>query len=1082
MIRGRGRKVVRRLAWLALCLLFAALTVIIPFTSAQEELEIDAAYLLDVSCSMLGQVVTPNILNQVIDILINEIGSIDRGRIILITFAAGPHDFDKGPLGNGPIRPIYEFSLPEGRNNLLSFIRPDEYGVFHDPDTGEPFANWPGIYEATRGNCGGQTAIYDTAKYALDMLEELQESYPGGKEGYAKSHVQLLVILTDGRDNASKLSFKDLLQIMDQRHWEMEKRFFYKRYYFGGEPPPSLPERPYIDNLDIKPPIPPFFRIRLDRPVLVFPGNLWFLNRLSLDKVQLAKIIGPAKEIGWGEISVKPEGFNLPEGVAIHISTVPSPFQNPFKEGGTFGLNLELTPHSILKDYLQQQGLVEGVIEGYLLFEFSPKSSREGFVDFVYSKVPVKLSFQRPHIKASFVREEEAFCLNLSYNEAFESLGEEQKAMVLDYNTDHFYLTDAEGKVLKGNQFKAGRKFCFNINPDLDPGTYRGEIKALPSSKEVLINSMASFEGGYEFSIVGFDREVLVFPNLWAPPAQIAGDSRLVVLKGLRLYGLPSEWDWSRLSIIPSGFKLPAGIQFKVLNPSADRFDLELMATPYSQLPAVKDQINENLVDGYLQFRYPGEGGGLEQRLVKFKVKPGEPGIPVDLEFKRRVISLKLEDHTGGTLYREDPAISFRISYSEDLRADERRVLLQCSKEHFYLLTEEGERLDCGAITFGGEGLIMKVSPQLSPGTYQGSWGLSTASSEVWLEGLKPTLVQEHISPYTLQLPYLIEIETSQLTFPNLWAYAEIQGNARRVTSEEALRFGPGSDRPDWGRVVLKLGGFDLPEGLLQITPSELGLPFVGDKGRLKLTITDFAELKRRVSKESIEGSLELEFASEELQRGRVEFSARGERKGRYSIPVRIDFRQPNIEVIATPPDGKLGTLHRGDPAISLEFKYDPILKQEQRKVIVQCAGADFQIFDEEGNEIPCGSAFAGEKLQLRVASQAPFGDHVGALKVIPAVIPDLKLNGREEFSIDYTFYLRSTLAMILTWVWIGAFALLGLWMIPTLAIYEFREGGWPWEAVADLTTRYGFWRVLAGPIALLVLGLICLMLSKVFP
>lgn len=1078
----------RRFPHFIIAIIVLAVLLFIPFisipASAQEGLEIDAAYLLDVSCSMLGQVVTPNILNQVIDILVNEVKSIDKGRIILITFAEGPHDLDKGPLSNGPIRPIYEFNLPEDHDNLLSFIRPNEYGKFRDPDTGEIMANWPGIYEATRRNCGGKTAIYDTAKYALDLLEELQGSYPGGKEAYAESHVQLLVVLTDGWDNASKLNFQDLLRIMDHRHWEMEKKFFYKRYYFGGEPPPKEPERPYIDNPDIKPPIPPFFRIRLDRPLLIFPGNLWFTGELSLDKVQLAKITGPAREISWGEISVKPEGFSLPEGVAVHVSTTPSPLRAPFTEGRIFNLNLELTPHPVLKDHLLRQGLVEGTIEGYLLFEFLPKRSDEGFVDFVYSEVPVKLSFQRPHMEVSLATEGEAFCLNLSYNEAFESLKEEQKAIVLDYNKDHLYLTDAEGNILKGDQFKfkVGRKLCLNVNPDLEPGTYKGRIKVLPDSKEVLINGRASFEEGYEFTIVGFDRKIFTFPNLWAPPAQIAADSRTVVLKDLQLYGLPADWDWDRLSIIPVGFELPVGVQFKLLNPHANRFELELMVTSYAQLLVAKAKINEAPVDGYLQFRYQGQGeGSAPRRLVRFKVGPGEPGMPVDLEFKRHVINIQFEDRTGSTLYREDPAISLRISYSEDLQGDERKVELQCNKEHFYLLAAKGERLDCGSITFSGDELTMKVQPQLSPGTYQGSWELS-AIGEIWLEGLEPSLVQKHTGAYTFQVPYLIGVETAQLTFPNLWAYAEIKGNTRTVLSEEALHFSSSPDQPDWGKVTLKLAGFGLPKGLLRITPAELGPPFSGDKGKLQLVVTDFAELKRRISegREALEGSLELGFIAEEAAKGKakVEFAPRTEGNGeeRLSIPMRIDLHQPNIVIRADPPRGELGTLHRREPAVTLGFEYDPILKHEQRKVIVECVGTDFQLFDEEGSELACGGVFAGKKLQLRVAPQASFGEHTGGIRINPAVIPDLKVNGGEgAFTYNYQFTIPSFLSWLLFLIMIASAGLFGIWLIGGGVIllgYSLICKTHPWAVFSNLAYKVGYKRFFS-PLILAVIAFI---------
>ena len=155
--------------------------------------KLDLMYMIDVSGSMIGLrrgSGAEDIFPAVIKELEKDIERIEIGtKVFVFTFAEGPHDLDGL---DKRYQPLWEKEIRSAadKKEIRQYIRGLDQA----------------IKDTTRGHgCGWRTAIYDAMKIALHEFDELRETYDRThRDRYRDSHVQRIVLLTDGRDNASK--------------------------------------------------------------------------------------------------------------------------------------------------------------------------------------------------------------------------------------------------------------------------------------------------------------------------------------------------------------------------------------------------------------------------------------------------------------------------------------------------------------------------------------------------------------------------------------------------------------------------------------------------------------------------------------------------------------------------------------------------------------------------------------------------------------------------------------------------------------------------------------------------------------
>ena len=194
-------------------LIFVFLTNVRPaYVTVREGIKTDLIYLIDVSGSMIGLPLgsgAKDIFSEVVEALKNHVKVLKPGtRVFIITFSDGLHDVDgeEGthyePIWSKEIKAVTEQSDKE---KILKYI-----------------ANLNRDVRKPQGH-GWQTAIYDSMKITLEMLDKLREDYekthPHSK--YKDSHVQEIILFTDGKDTRSRQwDFEKFLQEFNFRRAE----------------------------------------------------------------------------------------------------------------------------------------------------------------------------------------------------------------------------------------------------------------------------------------------------------------------------------------------------------------------------------------------------------------------------------------------------------------------------------------------------------------------------------------------------------------------------------------------------------------------------------------------------------------------------------------------------------------------------------------------------------------------------------------------------------------------------------------------------------------------------------------------
>lgn len=688
----------------------------------------DAVYLLDVTSSMVGDGWkqcdrSKDILNQVLDLLLTEIERFSNGRLILITFAMGPYDLDEA----GPIQGMYSIEIKGNADKLIlkQFIRPKEYGAPAEAPS------WPGIYETVysrtciEGRNIGGTAIYDTILLALQELEKLQTNYPGGKEAYAASHTQEIVVFTDGEDNASKNSFDKVLAQLKAHYFQMQGQFHYKRYLFSKEPEGikqaedecTKIEREgaagYVQNV-VAPDITQLVIIDFDRHILGFP-NVWApippedSRTVTLKNIQLYYDRAKANLLEGGRLVIQPvkaDDLGLPGDVAVKVKAEPADLKFPLEQ---FDLQITLEPFSRLKAFMQRDN--KDGLRGLLRFTFVKDTQttdtpvaqerackitghKEPLVDLKQSSIPVDLPYVRPALQVEWgVEHGEAFALTLVPNEVFQALHAKEQQVRVDYNEKYFTLTDDQGQTHKSSEpfsLNGIRKLVLHLREELTSGAYKDSVRLTPELSEVHINKASAFERSYEFWVLGFDREKLVFPDLYAEqPDQ--GDVHTITAE-LQLLGGPPHG--GQIIIQPVGFNslkeagLGIDVEPKALGPPFDQriVQLSLKVLHYTLLAKNKDlqeQLNRDSADGHLFFKFNASN---ENQLIKVKM-PTLSGLPVDLKWCFSNVMIAPDR----LVFRDQATLSLKLEASECFKGGSVRI--EYDARRLLLTDESGQKL-----------------------------------------------------------------------------------------------------------------------------------------------------------------------------------------------------------------------------------------------------------------------------------------------------------------------------------------------------------------------------------------------------
>ncbi len=658
---------------------------------AQQDLETDAVYLLDVTSSMVGKGESDDILQKVLDLLLLEIDRFQTGRLVLITFAEGAYDLD----GTGPIKAIYKVTVKTEQDKLFlrQFIRPKQYGSFPDDPS------WPGIYEMVYEKTYkqrvsiGNTAVYDNILLALEELERFQNQFPGGSEAYIASHTQEIVVFTDGRDNASRRSFSSIVSQLRTRHFQMAERFRYKRYLFSDkrEERKQVEEEcttlekagavGYTQNV-IASDIAQLVILDLDRQVLGFP-NLWAAvihedsRTVTLRNIQLFYDEAKAKFLEGGRLVFnhpRAKDFGLPGDIAIKLKTEPTDLIFPFKE---FSLSLTFEPASRMEAHLNQLKKEEliGVLQvkfiardeltGQTVFQQPCRLSSKGkaLVDVKNPSPIASLPFIRPSLTVDVKRSAvNQLRLDFTPNKVLSDLSQEQR--MLEFHLlpalPFVNLSDESGAPLTWGSTlplpsRHSTLYATVAGGETPCGDLRDiELRLHSITPSLLINgeSRSSISFYYQLASLIVQPSQIITENLWSSERWASSSSEPVTAKFS--LGVCSGTT-GKLRLFVKGLNVPAQVRIEPETvdldvTAAQELRFQIIVQPQTDWEALSQKLEGSGPHGYLQVSYEPKRDDVLSVLPEL--------LPFTLSYRPRYVAMSVETLVaekatpGGIVYR----------------------------------------------------------------------------------------------------------------------------------------------------------------------------------------------------------------------------------------------------------------------------------------------------------------------------------------------------------------------------------------------------------------------------------------------
>jgi hypothetical protein len=939
---------------------------------------VDGVYLLDVTNSMIGYCASGECpenahnLETAVSLLASEIKNYEGGHFILTVFAGNPSALSSctGPVdldGDGPLQSTYDLHISSDPNDpkrmwLLSFLDPDTYlpeGEEFTDEDGSPYPSgkwgeWRGVVAAVRdsGRGGTTTDIYDNLDAALDKLEELELS---GGANYAETHVQRIVLITDGENVCSEVSKEKIEKRLAARDSDVfQSGFLLTKYCLSkdcGQPP--------VDGRAI-------YRINLDRQGFRFPGNAWLDTAFDLDGITIPSItIGTTRGdvtavVDWGEavldiarssLTVVGAAGNLVPLRDVGASLTP-PRLNPsggIGPGTKFDLQVTLSPREALRDAIRAAGSVEGTIVGNLSLTYEPQESEGRYVGFANSAPRFTVRFERPNVLVSLRDTVDGFDLVLTPNAAFRTWAADEgknESVVVDFDRGVFGCVDLRGNEHSGSIGCAAltAETVLHFSPRVaEPGTSVGEfrVRCTAAAGAALFNGAADWGSGrVSVSLIGLDGpDFRVSENLWDPPlAHVPG---VAVIARIKLIGTPEDWDAARLGVVPVGF--PCRVQ-ATLNP-----DRQGTVTVKLDFPDVSELGPRRTTDptpaGYLQFSY-SRADGAPHRLVAFLI----PKVPVFLTNEKRLVhvapSRQLSRACSGDEVEADTGVVATLTLSAEdpnVGAQYQAVTLSLLDDNPFVLALAGSDATAEEmVRRAGDGVELKVAPHTAVGERRGALEVTAAEGAYVQVGDSSSVGRSARIEWcvTLVRTSHVFVDPTPLALANPWVASDTPAGWRMVESTGNITFLP----PTSGRlaeagalqVTVAPGSTGLPDRLIAVeTPKEISPPFVGVKGPVQLTL-DLAEMRRSidVERESISGELELSYRGSEKVRFEMPDGGLAQTA---TIPFTIDTRRPWIRSVEqTNHDGQ--ERNRGDALLGFAIDYAPWIPKAKRQVTAECA------------------------------------------------------------------------------------------------------------------------------------------------
>ncbi len=299
--------------------------------------------------------------------------------------------------------------------------------------------------------------------------------------------------------------------------------------------PEGLTPGPYSNSVKLRPELPDvfvngqeFFETRyeftiisFDRTRVVCP-NLWSED-VSGDArrvtCELTLYGGPA---AWGQLKLQIVDSPLAES-GIVLDLEPKLLKPPFAQR-PLPLQITVAPYSRLaEDADLQSQLNRARADGFLLFEFEDDPEHPVYLR--PSRLPIDLVYFRPEIALSvngqeppsvplnlgtLYRDQAALTLEFAVNETFRQLPDSRQRIRVEYDSTHFYLTDAGSQKIALNEINplGTQTLVLRVNPSLvGDRTYEG-----------MVSVSSDVEG---LRIAGRDGSLAIRYQLVRPAAQV---------------------------------------------------------------------------------------------------------------------------------------------------------------------------------------------------------------------------------------------------------------------------------------------------------------------------------------------------------------------------------------------------------------------------------------------------------------------------------------------------------------------------------------------------------------------------------